>query len=342
MRYSQSEKMEIIRLVEESELSVRQTLEELDVSRSSFYRWYQRYNEYGYDGLANRPPNIKRFWNKIPDHEKEKVVEVALDCPELSPRELAWKITDSEGTYISESSAYRILKSYDLVTSPNYIVMAAADEFKNKTKQIHELWQTDFTYLKVIGWGWYSLSTVLDDYSRYIIAWKLFTTMSTDDVVQTLDLAIKNSGINRPTVKHKPRLLSDNGPCYIASDLQDFLARNDMSHTRGQPYHPMTQGKIERWHRTMKNQIKLQNYYFPGELEREIKAFVDHYNHQRVHESLDNLTPADVYHGRAKEVMTLRNELKEQTLRRRRRENLGLPPLEKKLIRPQLLRESVS
>jgi len=342
MRYSQSEKMEIIRLVEESELSVRQTLEELDVSRSTFYRWYQRYNEYGYDGLANRPPNVKRFWNKIPDHEKEKVVDIALDYPELSPRELAWKITDSEGTYISESSVYRILKSYDLITSPNYIVMAAADEFKNKTKQIHELWQTDFTYLKVIGWGWYYLSTVLDDYSRYIIAWKLFTTMSTDDVVQTLDLAIVNSGINRPTVRHKPRLLSDNGPCYIASGLQDYLDKNDMSHTRGQPYHPMTQGKIERWHRTMKNQIKLQNYHFPGELEQEIKAFVDHYNHQRVHESLDNLTPADVYHGRAKEVMTLRDELKEQTLRQRRRENLGLPPLEKKLIRPQLLRESVS
>jgi transposase InsO family protein len=334
--------MEIIKLVEDSDLSVRQTLEELDVSRSSFYRWYQRYNKYGYDGLANRPPNVKRFWNKIPDHERKRVVDIALDYPELSPRELAWKITDSEGTYISESSVYRILKSYDLITSPNYIVMAAADEFKNKTKQIHELWQTDFTYLKVIGWGWYYLSTVLDDYSRYIIAWKLFTTMSTDDVVQTLDLAIKNSGVNRPTVKHKPRLLSDNGPCYIASDLQNFLVKNDMSHTRGQPYHPMTQGKIERWHRTMKNQIKLQNYYFPGELEQEIKSFVEHYNHQRVHESLDNLTPADVYHGRAKEVMTLRDELKEQTLRRRRRENLGLPPLEKKLIRPQLLRESVS
>lgn len=185
MRYSQSEKMEIIRLVEESELSIRQTLVELDVPKSTFYRWYRRYNEYGYDGLASRPPNAKRFWNRIPDHEKEKVVEVALDSPELSPRELAWKITDSEGTFISESSVYRILKSYDLVTSPSYIVMVSADEFQNKTKRVHELWQTDFTYLKVIGWGWYYLSTILDDYSRYIIAWKIFTSMSSDDVIQT-------------------------------------------------------------------------------------------------------------------------------------------------------------
>ena len=342
MRYSQSEKMEIIRLVEESDLPVKRTLDELDVAKSTFYSWYRQYNKYSYDGLSNRPPNANRFWNKIPEHEKKKVVDVALDYPELSPRELAWRITDNEGTFISESSVYRILKSCDLVTSPNYIVMAAADEFKNKTRQVHELWQTDFTYLKVIGWGWYYLSTVLDDFSRYIIAWKLFTTMSTDDVVQTLDLAIENSGINRPTVKHKPRLLSDNGPCYVASGLQDYLARNDMSHTRGKPYHPMTQGKIERYHRTMKNQIKLQNYYLPGELEQEIEAFVAHYNHQRVHESLDNLTPADVYQGRAREVLTLRNELKEQTLRRRRRENLGLTPIKNRVIRPQLLRESVS
>jgi len=228
------------------------------------------------------------------------------------------------------------------VTSPSYIVMVAADEFRNKTRRAHELWQTDFTYLKVIGWGWYYLSTILDDYSRYIIAWKLFTTMSSDDVIRTLDLAVDATGINQPTVKHKPRLLSDNGPCYLAGDLQNYLDDREMDHTRGQPYHPMTQGKIERWHRTMKNTIKLQNYYFPGELEQEIAAFVDHYNHQRVHESLDNLTPADVYHGRAKEVLTLRNELKEQTLRRRRRASLGLPPLKTEMIRPQMLRESVS
>jgi len=340
MRYGQSEKMEIIRLVEESELPVKRTLDELDVPKSTFYRWYRRYNEQGYDGLASRPPNAHRFWNRIPEREKKKVVDVALDYPELSPRELAWKITDSEGTFISESSVYRILKSYDLVTSPAYIVMTAADEFHHKTKRVHELWQTDFTYLKVIGWGWYYLSTVMDDYSRYIIAWKLFTGMSTDDVKHTLDLAITASDIDTPRVRHRPRLLSDNGPCYIAKDLQDYLADRDIGHTRGKPYHPMTQGKIERYHRTMKNIIKLQNYYLPGALEAEIGAFVDYYNHQRVHEALDNLTPADVYHGRAREVQTLRNVLKEQTLRRRRRENLGSPLLERELIRPQILRES--
>ena len=342
MKNSQAEKMEIIRLVESSALPARRTLAELGVPRSSFYRWYAAYAESGFEGLASQPSQRQRFWNRIPERERERVVEVALSKPELSPRQVAWEVTDREGYFISESSVYRILKAYDLIASPAYVVLSARDRFTQPTRAVHKLWQTEFTYFKIVGWGWYYLLTVLDDYSRYIIAWKLFTTMSSDDVIRTLDLAVDATGINHPTVKHKPRLLSDNGPCYLAGDLQNYLDDREMDHTRGQPYHPMTQGKIERWHRTMKNTIKLQNYYFPGELEQEIAAFVDHYNHQRVHESLDNLTPADVYHGRAKEVLTLRNELKEQTLRRRRRANLGLTPLKTEMIRPQMLRESVS
>ena len=342
MRYTQAEKMEIIRLVEESDLSVTRTLQELDVARSTFYRWYRRYETEGYEGLCNRPPNSRRFWNKIPEEEKTSVVEIALERPEMSPRELAWHITDSKGAFISESSVYRILKSYDLVTSPAYIVMAAADEFKHKTRRIHELWQTDFTYMKIVGWGWYYLSTILDDFSRYIIAWKLTQTMSADDVKDTLEMAIKVSGVDKVKLRHKPRLLSDNGACYVSRDLQVYLENREISHTRGKPYHPMTQGKIERYHRTMKNIIRLQNYYLPWELEQEIDLFVNYYNHERVHESLDNMTPADVYHGRSIQIQELRDKVKEQTLEQRRRKNLGLMPLRDHSIRPATLRESVS
>jgi transposase InsO family protein len=342
MRYSQAEKMEIIRLVEESELPVKHTLDELGVSRSTFYRWYRRYEKEGYEGLFSRPPNARRFWNRIPDDEKAEVIETALDCPEMSPRQLAWHITDTKGTFISESSVYRILKSYDLITSPAYIVLEAADEFRHKTKGIHELWQTDFTYMKVAGWGWYYLSTILDDFSRYIIAWKLTKSMSAEDVKDTLDLAVQESGIDKVKVRHRPRLLSDNGACYLAKDLQEYLAEKEMAHTRGRPYHPMTQGKIERYHRTMKNIIKLQHYYLPWDLEREINSFVQYYNHERVHESLDNMTTADVYHGRARELKMMRNIVKEQTLLQRRRKNLGLPPLKKDVIKPAVLRESAS
>jgi len=299
MRYRQSEKMEVIRLVENSPLSITETLAELNINRSTFYDWYRQYQEEGYDGLANqyRPP--QQFWNEIPPWEKERVVDIALEMPEKSPRELAWYITDKRGYYISESTVYRILKAHDLVTSPVYNVITALDKFPQPTKAVHELWQTDFTYFKVVHWGWYYLSTIIDDYSRFILAWRLCTGMSADDVKQTLDDAIAFTGIGQPTVLHRPRLLSDNGPCFVSKALKQYLDEEGIDHTRGKPYHPMTQGKIERYHRSMKNILLLENYYSPSELEHQIGLFVDHYNNHRYHEALNNVTPADVYYGRA-------------------------------------------
>jgi transposase InsO family protein len=341
MRYSPAEKMEVIRLVEGSALSVKKTLSELDVPRSSFYRWYEAYAREGYEGLSNRRAQRRQFWNRIPEEERERVAELAIEKPELSPRELAWHITDTQGWFVSESSVYRILKSYDLVASPNYIVLSAADEFRHKTRRVHELWQTDFTWMKVIGWGWYYLSTVLDDYSRYIIAWILSTGMAATDVKETLDRAIENTGVTDVRVRHRPRLLSDNGSAYVSKELGEYLSEREIAHTRGRPYHPMTQGKIERYHRTLKNIVTLQHYYVPWELEREIDRFVRWYNEERYHESLDNLTPADVYHGRARELLTARELVKLQTLERRRRQNLGMKVKKEELIRPAELRESV-
>ena len=228
------------------------------------------------------------------------------------------RFTDVERYFVSEASVYRLLKALDLITSPAFIVMKAADEFKDKTTAPNQLWQTDFTYLKVIGWGWFYLSTILDDFSRYIIAWKLCTTMQVGDVTETLDLALKASGLDQARVVHRPRLLSDNGPSYISADLAEWLDERNMHHVRGAPYHPQTQGKIERWHQTLKNRILLENYYLPGALEAKIDAFVEHYNHHRYHESLSNLTPADVYFGRGQTILLKRERIKRQTIRNRR------------------------
>jgi len=198
------------------------------------------------------------------------------------------------------------------------VVIKAADEFTDKTTAPNQLWQTDFTYLKVIGWGWFYLSTILDDYSRYIIAWKLCTTMKADDVTDTLKLALEASGCDSANVIHKPRLLSDNGSSYISGDLADWLEDQKMDHVRGAPYHPQTQGKIERWHQTLKNRILLENYYLPGDLENQIGAFVDHYNNQRYHESIGNVTPADAYFGRHTAIIERREKIKKQTILKRR------------------------
>jgi len=147
----------------------------------------------------------------------------------------------------------RLLKAQDLITSPAYILMIASAKFQSPTVRVNEMWQTDFTYFKIIDWGWYYLSTVLDDYSRFIVSWRLCKTMSATDVSDTLDDALRFTGLDTIKVNRKPRLLGDNGPCYISGELADYLQENRMSHTRGRPYHHQTQGKIERWHRSMDN-----------------------------------------------------------------------------------------
>ena len=189
MRYSASEKAEIIRLVGQSALPVKRTLEKLGIPRATFYRWCDVYQSGGPEALDDRSPRPDRVWNRIPDDIRERIVQLALDEPTLSPRELAVRFTDTEKYFVSEASLYRLLKTHDLIASPAFIVMKAADEFKDKTTAPNQLWQTDFTYLKVIGWGWFYLSTVLDDFSRYIIAWKLCSTMKAEDVTATLNVA---------------------------------------------------------------------------------------------------------------------------------------------------------
>jgi putative transposase len=322
MRYTPAEKMEIIRLVEASEWPVKQALAELEVPRSTFYCWYERYRAAGYDGLADQKAEPRQFWNRIPDAVRKHVVDVALERPDQSPRQLAWHITDTEGYFISETSVYRILKSYDLITSPAFDIVKASDTFKNPTKRVNEMWQTDFTQFKVIGWGWYYLCTVLDDYSRYIIAWRLAPTMAATDVQQTLQLALDLTGVEHVQVSHRPRLLSDNGPAFIADALKEYLRPYDIKQIHGRAHHPQTQGKIERYHRSMKSIVKLTTFFFPWELEQAIADFVAYYNYQRYHESLDNVTPAAVYFGRQAEVLTQREVIKQQTLLERRRVNL--------------------
>jgi putative transposase len=323
VRHTASEKMEIIRLVEDSDLPVRETLRHLGVPRSTFYGWYQRYESEGFEGLHDQKPAPRPRWNAIPKAIQDEVLGMALESTELSPRELACRYTDEKRYFVSESSVYRILKAADLITSPAYVLLSASDAFQHPTTRVHEMWQTDFTYFRIVNWGWHYLSTVLDDFSRYIIAWKLSSTMGATDVTETLDEALAITGVDQVRVKHRPRLLSDNGSAYVSGELRDYLGKRRMDHTRGRPYHPQTQGKIERYHRTMKNVVKLENYYFPWELEAALRDFVAYYNNERYHESLDNVTPADAYFGRKYEVVSEREKIKKRTMRKRKKEYLA-------------------
>lgn len=195
MRYPASEKLAIIRLVEQAHLPAKQTLDTLGIPRTTFYRWYDRYLTGGPEALEDRSPKPSRVWNRIPDDVRRRIVALALAEPELSPRELAVRFTDTQQYFVSEASVYRLLKAHDLITSPAFVVIKAADEFRDKTTAINQMWQTDFTHIKIIGWGWYYLSTILDDFSRYVVAWKLCTTMTAGDVTDTLELALEASAV---------------------------------------------------------------------------------------------------------------------------------------------------
>jgi transposase InsO family protein/transposase-like protein len=317
MHYSQAEKYEIIRLVEQSDLGVIRTLRELKVNKSTFYNWYRAYSERGYEGLARKSSRTKGAWNRINDTDRDQVVEIALERPALSCRELAWYITDTYSYYISESSVYRILKANGLISMPSFRVNSASASFHEKTTRINQMWQTDFTYFKIIGWGWYYLSTILDDYSRFIVHWKLCSTMKSTDVQQTIEEALLAQDI---PYEARPKLLSDNGSCYISNEFEIYTKARNIKHIRGRPLHPQTQGKIERYHRSMKNIVKLDNYFSPGQLEHALTKFVRYYNYQRYHESLQNLTPADVYLGRAQTKLKHRKMTKIRTLIARKKQ----------------------
>lgn len=315
MRFSAEEKAEIIRLVIHAPDGVNKSLRSLGIHKRTFYNWYHAYSKNGIDGLRPKRRS-KQQWNRIPDSERNMVIDLALEHTELSSRELAVKIVDEQGIYISESSVYRILKERGLIAPAAHRFISASDEFHRKTDFPNQMWQTDFTYFKIKGWGWYYLSTVLDDYSRYIIHHELCSTMKSEDVKRTVDRAIKKAKIK---TKEPPKLLSDNGSCYIAKDLSEYLQSTySMDQIHGKPMHPQTQGKIERYHRSIKSVVNLEHYYAPEQLEEAIKDYVSYYNTKRYHESLQNLTPEDVYLGRGEQILKQRQMIKQKTIRKRR------------------------
>ena len=141
MRYPASEKAEIIRLVEQSHLPAKRTLDKLGIPRATFYRWCDRYRDGGPEALTDHRSRPDRVWNRIPDDVRRQIIDLALELPELSPRELAVRFTDEKKYFVSEASVYRLLKAHDLITSPAYVVIKAANEFKEKT--------TEYSYLRL-------------------------------------------------------------------------------------------------------------------------------------------------------------------------------------------------
>jgi len=312
---SATEKREILLLVANSGLPRRRALDHLGLSKSTYYRWLRRQSE---GRLQDKKGGSSVPWNKLRPEEAARILTQARASPELSARQLALQLIDTGGWYVSESTVFRILKREGLIKPAEIIGFKAGKEYHRKTKRPNELWATDCAHLKVMDWGWYYLVTVMDDYSRFIIAWELKSDMAAGSLIDVVQKAVDFTGMIDVPVEDRTVLLSDNGAGYLSRQFGDYLRLVGMRHIVASPYHPQTNGKIERYHRSIKGELSLIPYEMPGELREAIEAFIEYYNYRRYHEGLGDVTPYDVYAGRHFEILQKRKETKKRTLNARR------------------------
>lgn len=219
------------------------------------------------------------------------------------------------------STVYRLLRLASLVTPRDTRRFAASAQYRVKTKHPNQMRQTDVTFLLVKNWGWYYLISILDDYSRMILAWRLQAAMDADSFSEVVELASEVRGMDAVLWGRRVKLLSDNGAALISKPFGQHLEARGIGHIFASPYHPQTNGKIERYHRSCKEQVNLLTWETPMQLEQEIARVIGFDNRQRYHEALGNVTPDDVYYGRRESILERRAKLKAQTLSRRKAEN---------------------
>ena len=314
---SAADKAIILAQVEQQPKGKRQVLMTLGIPKSSYYRWRR-----GQHDSRNR----RRPWNRITPEEEGRILAVAREFPELSSRQLSTWITDNEGFAVSESTVYRILRREGLVKRQE-TQLTAAKEYHTKTTRPHQMWATDASYFRVVGWGYYYLVTVMDDYSRFILDWKLQKDMSANSLIEVVQGAVDATGMTDVPVEDLTRLLSDNGAGYVSRTFRDYLRLVGIGHILAAPYHPQTNGKVERYQQSLKREVNQLPYELPSQLERAIADFVDYYNYRRYHKALDNVTPADVLYGRKDDILQRRKEVQTQTINRRREYSRDLKQL---------------
>jgi len=311
------EKAVIMTMVETMLRRKRQALSELGIARSTYYRWRQGQPDSG---------NRKRPWNRITPEEEDKILAVARESPELSSRQLSAWITDKAGFAVSESTVYRILRREGLVKRQE-VQLVAGKEYHTKTTRPHQMWATDASYFRVVGWGYYYLVTVMDDYTRFILAWKLQKDMSANSLIEVVQEAVDATGMTDVPVEDRTKLLSDNGAGYVSRSFRNYLRLVGIGHILAAPFHPQTNGKLERYHQSIKREVNQLTYEAPSHLDKAIADFVDYYNYRRYHKTLGNVTPVDVLYGRREQILQRRKEVQILTINHRRDYNRNLRDL---------------
>ncbi len=316
-----ADRIDLVRKLDLLEGGRSKMLLDLGIPRSTFYHWRSEYDQKK-EAAFVKVRSVRRIWNKLESTETERVLDIALQNPELSPRLLAVKITDEESFSVSESTVYRMLKQRGLIYSRPLPEMPAAKEWKKKTTHPDELWQCDGTNLFIVGWGYYKLIPVEDDYSRKVLGFDLKPDETGFSISDVVEIAIEEAKKEGHILEQMPTLYTDNGSGFASDILAGYLAQHGIRHIFGTPYHPQGRGKIERFNRSIKEKLCLVVYTSPSELMRAIQEAICIYN-QTPHESLQNVCPNDVYAGRKEEVLQKRKEKKRLTLERRKSYNLN-------------------
>jgi putative transposase len=301
-----------------SELPATRFIRWLGISSSKFYRWRDRY------GLANEHNGKvpRDFW--LLDWEKQAIIRYHFDHPLEGYRRLAFIMIDDDIVYVSPSSVWRVLHEANLLQRFNRKASLKGTGFSQPGKP-HEHWHVDVSYINICG-TFYYLCSVIDGMSRYIVHWDIRESMKEWEVEMILE---------RAKEKHpeaRPRIISDNGPQFIARDFKEFIRVSGMTHVRTSPYYPQSNGKVERWHQSLKREcIRPKTPLGLDDAKRIVGEYVDHYNQVRLHSAIGYVAPLDKLLGREVEIFKERDRklesAREERRQRRRSAALGLDSL---------------
>jgi transposase InsO family protein len=265
------------------------------ISRSKFYDWQQRY------GKVNEHNTwIPRdFW--LTDAEKQAIIKYHLDHPLDGYRQLTYMMLDADIVAASPSSVYRVLLNAGLLRKWNGKPSKKGDGFTQPLKP-HEHWHIDISYINISG-TFYYMCSVLDGFSRYIVHWDIRESMTEADI----EIILQRAKEKFPDAQ--PRIISDNGPQFIAKDFKEFIRISGMTHVRTSPYYPQSNGKLERYHKTIKSRcIRVRTPLSLDDATRMVTEFVEHYNNGRLHSAIGYITPKDKLAGKAEAIFAARDQ----------------------------------
>lgn len=311
----------LIEAVEAHGAGRRKRLRDISLPPSTYYDWRRRYEQEGTSGLEHKGRG-RKAWNRLNEREEAMVLRAAHSRPELSPRLLSIYLLDEERTSISHSTVFRILKKNGLIVPRPQDQRPAAKEWRHKTTRPDEIYQCDATMFVIPGWGRYKAIPVIDDYSRKLLALPLKPDETSYSIADAVEEALERARREGHNPRTPPKLLSDNGPGFIGEVLAKFLKPKNITHIFGAPYHPQTQGKVERLNRKMKEAMCLEVSCSPDELQRRLREFQRVYN-ATPHTAIFNVSPNQMYAGRLRKILKRRALIKRRTLEQRRLENLG-------------------